>query len=123
MMPPGRGSALTLRPIHSAILFGSVRKLNTVSGRAAIVSVRSMASVVVACIVVSPLLVALGAVPQPFEAVVPHAFQEGPYFGQPFGAGPVKPPRSLPSLGHQPRLLQHTEVLLDGRPADDEASG
>jgi hypothetical protein len=69
------------------------------------------------------LLFQLGGQLEPLETIVPEAIEEAPELGQPLGAGLVEPARPFAALAQQPGLLEHGQVLGDGRARDLEARG
>src|SRR4051794_21209704 len=117
--PPTFGSDHDCWPIHEHDLSGSTRSSHTVSGLAAITSSRSIAIVSVAF--ATSLLLSFRFSLQRLELCVPESVEERLQLGEPLRARAVEALRAVPSLVHQPRLLEDTEVLGDRRPRHVEA--
>src|SRR6185312_15838961 len=118
--PPGRGSSVARIPIQRVAFSGSTRNSQTVSGVASIASSRSTTVVVsVTASTLLPLL-SFGFPFECFEAVVPELVEERLERREPLRAHAVETPRSVPTLGHESRLLQERQVLRDRRPRDVE---
>src|SRR5262245_1922655 len=113
--PPGRRSSVTSWPIHRFCFSGSTRKSHTVSGLAAIVSSRSITTCSAVFAMLAPLLSFRFALER-LEPLVPELLEEGPQLHETFGTSPVEAPGAVASLIHEPRLLQHCQVLRDRRP-------
>src|SRR5207302_11396653 len=96
--PPGRGSFHDSSPIHVVGSSGSTRYGNTFSGAASIqISFNS-----------SPTF----DLPfQTLEFVVPEFVEECAHVVEALGPRAVQPARALAALGHEPRLLEHAQVL------------
>src|SRR6266511_1153054 len=106
-------------PIQRVALSASTRKAHTVSGVAAIEIVRSIEVVsVVASMLL--LLLLLRFAFECFEPDIPELREELLELGEPFGTCPVQASRAVPSLAHEPRLLEDVQVLRDRRPRDVE---
>src|SRR5262245_45409004 len=120
--PPGRGSRVTLMPIHRAAFSGSTRNSHTVTGLAAMAISRSSATVSTVLSILSPLLV-LGFALERLQAVAPDLVEERLQLAEPLRPRPVAALRSVPSLVHQTGRLQGSEVLRDGRRRDVELRG
>src|SRR4051794_460177 len=112
--PPGRGSDQKVMPIQRSAFSGSTSRPHTVSGLAAITSVRSTTTVSVAFATLQLLLSFCFAL-QRLELRVPERVEERLQLREPLRARPVQAPRAVPSFVHQTRLLEHTEVLGDRR--------
>ena len=52
------------------------------------------------------------------EGLAPEVVEVVAELAEPVRIEPVEPPRAVAPLGHEPRLLQHAQVLRDGGPAD-----
>src|SRR6266567_361082 len=117
--PPGRGSRDAVSPIQRVALSGSTKNSHTVSGLAAIAISRSTDVVLIVASMLR-LLLSLGLALECVEALVPELFEERLHLGQTFRSRPVKTPRTVASLAHEPRLLQDVQVLGDRRPGDVE---
>src|SRR5919109_901436 len=124
-MPPGRASRSALRPFHCTIFSGSMKKSNTVSGRAAILISRSTAAATSGCSTATtpPSLFEFRRHLEPLEPLVPEGLDERAEVGKAFRPHPIKPPRPFASLGEKSGSLEHGEVLRDRRPGDVEAGG
>src|SRR3989442_1877192 len=106
-------------PFQRVSFSGSMKNSQTVSGLAAIEIVRSTEIVsVVASMLLSLLLFRFAF--QCLEPDVPELLQEVLELGEPFGTCSVQAPRAVPSLAHEPRLLQNVQVLGDRGPRDVE---
>src|SRR5918995_3813003 len=97
-------------PIQSVAFSGSTRNSHTVSGLASIASSRSTVVMSVTASTFLPLL-SFGFPFERLEALVPELVEEGLQRCEPFRTHAVQAPRSVPPLGHQPRLLQQRQVL------------
>src|SRR6266542_3503993 len=106
-------------PFQRMSLSGSTKNSQTVSGLAAIEIVGSIEVVSVVASMLLPLLLFRFAF-ECFEPHVPELLEELLELGEPFRACPVQAPRAVPSLAHEPRLLQDVQVLGDRRPRDVE---
>src|ERR671925_320566 len=124
-MPPGRASRSALRPFHCTIFCGSMKKSNTVSGRAAILISRSTAVATSGCSTATspPSLLEFGRFLEALEGLAPERVEKRPQVGEALRAEAVQPTRALSPLGHEPGLAQYREVLGDGGPGDLEAGG
>src|SRR5687768_1258835 len=123
-MPPGRGSSSESRPIHWTSLSGSVKKSKIVSGLAStLTSISTAAAVSALATLVSPLLFELGGELQPREAVGPELAEEVLEVGHALGAGAVEPAGALAPLAEEAGVLEHGEMLGDGRAGDVEFGG
>src|SRR3954447_24800733 len=114
--PPGRGSSVASAPIHWTIFSGSVKKPNTVSGSAAILTSCSRVSVSlgVAGTGLALLLCLRGAL-ESREPRRQHLGDEAVQVGHPLGTHAVQPARALAAFVDEARLAQHLEVLRDCR--------
>src|SRR2546429_4596985 len=106
-------------PFQRTSLSGSTKNSQTVSGLAASEIVRSIEVVSVVASMLLQLLLLRFAF-ECFEPHVPELLEEVLELGEPFGTYPVQAPRAVPSLTHEPRLLQDVQVLGDRRPRDVE---
>src|SRR4051794_10772669 len=113
-MPPGRGSSSAAVPIHRTCCSGSTRNGQMVSGVASIMISRTR-SVIGGSFVV---LGGLGYIAQAFETGGPVVVEEVAKLLHLILAGPVQTPGAIAPLAHQSGLLQHAEVLRDGRASD-----
>src|ERR1041385_2291255 len=113
--PPGHRATVPSWPIRRFCFSGSTRKSHTVSGLAAIVSSRSITTCSAVLAMLAPLLSFRLALER-LEPLVPELFEEGPQLREPLGTGAVEAPGAVASLAHEPRLLQHGQVLRDRRP-------
>src|SRR5947208_17192056 len=118
-MPPGVGSRSAFIPFQRVSFSGSTKNSQTVSGLAAIEIVRSSVVVSVVVSMLLPLLLLCLAF-ECFQPHVPELFEELLELGEPFRTCPVQAPRAVPSLAHEPRLLQHVQMLRDRRSCDVE---
>src|SRR5712691_2141667 len=118
-MPPGRGSRSAFMPFQRVSFSGSTKNSQTVSGLAAIEIVRSTEVVSVVASMLLPLLLLRFAF-ECFQSHVPELLEELLELGEPFRTCSVKAPRAVPSLAHEPRLLQDVQVLGDRGPRDVE---
>src|ERR671935_2561791 len=118
-MPPGCGSRSMLNPIQRVAFCGSTKNSQTVSGDAAIASVRSTTVASVVASMLLPLLLFRFAF-ECLEPGVPEAFEEVLEPREPFSPGSVQASRAVASLVHEPRLLQDVQMLGDRRPRDVE---
>src|SRR5439155_5474958 len=109
-------------PIHRSAFSGSTSSSHTVSGLAAITSVRSTITVSVAFATL-PLLLSFCLSLQRLELRVPERVEERLQLREPLRACAVQAPGAVPSFVHQTRLLEHTEVLGDRRSRDLELRG
>src|SRR5207244_5487862 len=97
-------------PFQRVSFSGSTKNSQTVSGLAAIEIVRSIEVVsVVASMLLSLLLLCFAF--ECIESHVPEPLQELLELREPFRACPVQAPRAVPSLAHEPRLLQDVQLL------------
>src|SRR5262245_5662389 len=110
-MPPGRGSSVTARPIQRIIFSGSTKKAKTISGRAAICTLRSRMSLGCSAMVVVPPLFGFSRLFELREATIPKLIEKRPEIGQPFLPCAVKPPGALAAHAHQASSGKHLEVL------------
>src|ERR1051325_9975184 len=112
--PPGRASNDPGCPIQRATFSSSTRNSHTVSGLAAIVTSRSRDTFSVVLSMLSPLL-SLRLAFERLQPIAPELVQERLQLREPFGSGSVQAPGAVASLAHEPRLLQHAQVLGDRR--------
>src|SRR3954449_4084575 len=114
--PPGRGSSVASAPIHWTIFSGSVKKPNTVSGSAAILSSCSRVSVSFGVAATDlALLLCLGGAFEPLEPNRQHLGEEAVQVSHPLGAHAVHAARAVSALVDQAGLAQHLQVLGDRR--------
>jgi hypothetical protein len=99
---------------------GSVKKANTVSGLASICRSWTMGSVRASAVTLASPLFSLRLAHEDVEAIAPELVKEGAQLRQAFGARAVQAPGALAALGHEPGLLEHADVLRDGRARDVE---
>src|SRR3954469_12345077 len=118
--PPGRGFSVASEPIQRTIRTGSVKCAKTVSGRAATRTSCSTTSVVATTGL--PLL-ALGGALERLQATGQYVGQEAVQLVEAFRAHAVQAPRPGAPLVDQPDLLEHAQVLGDGRLGHQEARG
>src|SRR5262245_36694596 len=118
-VPPGCGSDSIVWPIQRTAFAGSTRSSQTVSGLAAMASSRSTFTCSTGtCSAVAfmlSLLLSFRLLLERLQARVPEPVEERLQLGEPLGARAVQAPRAVASLAHEPRLLQHSEVLGDRR--------
>src|SRR5436309_1061463 len=114
-MPPGRTSNEHSCPIQRVALAESTRNSHTVSGLAAIATSRSSIAFSAVLSMLSPLLSFCLAFER-LQPVSPEVVEERPQLDDPLRAGPVQAPGAVASLAHEPRLLQHAQMLGDRRP-------
>src|SRR5436190_13796454 len=118
-MPPALGSSSAFIPFQRVSFSGSTKNSQTVSGLAAIEIVRSRVVVSVVVSMLVPLLLLRFAF-ECFQAHVPELLEELLEFGEPFRTCSVQAPRAVPSLAHEPRLLEDVQMLRNRRPGDVE---
>src|SRR6185437_16958307 len=70
-----------------------------------------------------PLLLSFGIPLERVEPGAPELLQERPELGEPLGTRSIQPSRAVASLAHEPRLLEHRQVLGDRRSGDVEVRG
>src|SRR6266480_3358862 len=113
-IPPGCGSSFALVPFHCLSFSGSTKNSQTVSGLASIEIVRStMAVSVVASMLPSLLLLCFAF--EGFQAQIPEALEELAELLDALGPHAVQASRAVPSLAHEPRLLENVQMLGDRR--------
>src|SRR5262249_25337023 len=95
------------------------RSSQIVSGLAAIVSSRSITTCSAVFCMLSPLFSFRLALER-LEPFVPELLEERLQLGEPLGTGAVEAPGAVASLAHEPRLLQHAQMLRDRRPREFE---
>src|SRR5580765_6723557 len=97
-------------PIQRVAFSGSTRKPHTVSGLAAIAT---SCSIETASVVLSMLLTLLSfcLAFERLESVAPELVEKGLQLDEPLRGSPVQAPGAFASLAHEPRLLQHAEML------------
>src|SRR5436190_8304904 len=118
-MPPALGSSSAFIPFQRVSFSGSTKNSQTVCGLAAIEIVRSRVVVSVVVSMLLPLLL-LRLAFECFQPHVPELLEELLELGEPFGTYPVQALRAVPSLAHEPRLLQDVQMLRNRRPGDVE---
>src|SRR5688500_2598133 len=116
--PPGRGSSAAAWPIQRVAFSGCTRNSHTVSGLAAI-WISPLTAVSVLASILLPFL-EFGLSLERLEPLVPELLEELPDRLEALRAGPVKAPRAVAPLIHEPRLLQDGQVLRHGRPGHVE---
>ena len=109
----GRGSMSATVPNHSRCLVLSVRNGQMVSGVASITISRTSSAIGGLLL----LLCGLGRVAQPFEAAGPVVIEEVAELAHLVLTRLVQAPGVVASLAHEPRPLEHAEVLRDRRAA------
>src|SRR5579862_1226406 len=99
-------------PFQRLIFSGSERNSQTVSGLASITTSRvtESRSVVLSML---PSLLSFCFAFEGLEALVPELVEERLHVGKALRARPVEAPGAVPSLVHEPRLLQDGQVLRD----------
>src|SRR4029453_5730168 len=110
--PAGRGSSVMSTPIQRFIISGSTKNSQTVSGLASIEIVRSPIAVSVVASML-PSLLLLGFAFEGFEPRIPEALEELLELREALGPYAVQASRAVPSLAHEPRLLEDVQVLGD----------
>src|SRR3954470_2892925 len=111
--PPGRGSNDAVMPHHAVVFSGSTRNCQTVSGLASIAIVRSTA---VSVLLAMLALLSFSFAFQRLEALAPELVEEHLELDEPLRTCAVEAPGAVASLVHEPRLLQHGQMLGDRRP-------
>src|SRR2546423_7564787 len=114
--PPGRGSSVASVPIHMHIRSGSVKYGKIVSGLAATRTVCSMTSVPLGSTgMAAGALLLLGEFLEPLQPRREHVGQETVQVVEALGADAEQAARAVAALVDQPGLLEHLQVLRDGR--------
>src|SRR4051812_37435929 len=108
-MPPGLGSRAASMPFHFTIFTGSVKKLKTISGLAAIRTSRSTTSGSTAFIIYPPLL-SLRRHCEAGERIVPELLEEGPKLRQRLRTSLVEVAGAKASLADEAGSPQHLQV-------------
>src|SRR5436190_11519237 len=120
-MPPGARSRVASTPFHRSSSSGSVKKSNTVSGRAPIrISRSTTPDADGSTATIAPPLLPLGCRPEARQGIVPELLDELAQLRQTLGPHAVEPPGPLAPLDDQLRLTQHAQVLGDRRARDVE---
>src|SRR6478735_3594115 len=101
-------------PFQRMSFSGSTKNSQTVSGLAAIEIVRSTTAVSVVASMLPPLLLLCFAF-EGFQARIPEALEELPELLEALGPHAVQASRAVPSLAHEPRLLEDVQMLGDRR--------
>ncbi len=70
-----------------------------------------------------PVLLGLGGGLQALQSCIPKGFEKSPHLGDSLRSRTVETARAIPALVHQPRLLEHPQVLRNGRTRDIEVRG
>src|SRR3954469_9971089 len=112
--PPGRTSDVTSWPIQRRCFSGSTRKPHTVSGLAAIAISRSITTCSAVLAMLAPFFLFRLAL-QRLQPLVPELLEEGLQLDEPLRTRAVEAPGAVASLAHEPRLLQHAQMLRDRR--------
>src|SRR5262245_16657210 len=112
--PSGRGSTVASTPIQRFIFSGSTKNSHTVSGLASIEIVRSTTAVSVVASMF-PSLLLLGFAFEGFQPRRPEALEELAELLEALRPHAVQASRAVPSLAHEPRLLEDVQMLGDRR--------
>src|SRR5215218_2362852 len=121
-MPPGRASNEHSCPIQRVALSGSTRNSHTVSGLASIATSRSSETFSAVLSMLLPLLSFCLAF-EGLETRAPELVEERLQLDEPLGTRAVQAPGAVASLAHEPRLLQHAQMLGNRRPRQVEVRG
>src|SRR5215469_9568192 len=110
-MPPGCASRVARMPSQRTSFSGSVKKENTISGRAAIYRSRSTISSSGAVMGSGSPFFSFRLLLQALQMLIPKAVQKTPQFSKTFWVSTIKPLRSFAAHGHQIGSHEDLQVL------------